>query len=154
MATLQQKASLASLWFHESKSIVTVQRYFCQECRNCRSPSGYTIPKGTGCAVFIYFLHRDKAVFPDPDAFIPERFLPVYRRAQLLSQPGKGNVLITSLLKWKYRSSCLPFEEISPSNLWTKEARYDRCPEALSNRPLPFASGSDPHRMKGVMNFR
>ncbi|GBO25731.1 hypothetical protein AVEN_188406-1 [Araneus ventricosus] len=35
MATAQQKARL---WFHESKSIVLVQRRFRLEYRNCRSP--------------------------------------------------------------------------------------------------------------------
>ncbi|GBM05040.1 hypothetical protein AVEN_60229-1 [Araneus ventricosus] len=39
MATVQQKARLEHLWFHESKSIVTVQRCFCLEYRNCHSPS-------------------------------------------------------------------------------------------------------------------
>ncbi|GBL78088.1 hypothetical protein AVEN_143384-1 [Araneus ventricosus] len=35
MATVQQKARL---WFHESKSIVTVQRRFRLQYRNCQSP--------------------------------------------------------------------------------------------------------------------
>ncbi|GBM97733.1 hypothetical protein AVEN_265432-1 [Araneus ventricosus] len=51
MATLQQKARL---WFHEIKSVVTVQRCFCLEYRNCQSPSKNSIKlwyeqiKGTG----------------------------------------------------------------------------------------------------------
>ncbi|GBM43444.1 hypothetical protein AVEN_18610-1 [Araneus ventricosus] len=40
MATMQQKARL---WFHESKSIVAVQRCFRLEYRNCRSPSKNSI---------------------------------------------------------------------------------------------------------------
>ncbi|GFT68457.1 hypothetical protein NPIL_33631, partial [Nephila pilipes] len=37
---------------------------------------GYTIPKGTTCVALIYFLHKDKDVFPDPEKFDPDRFLP------------------------------------------------------------------------------
>ncbi|GBO11754.1 hypothetical protein AVEN_83426-1, partial [Araneus ventricosus] len=39
MATVQQKAHLACLWFYESKSVLTVQRIIWLEYRNCRSPS-------------------------------------------------------------------------------------------------------------------
>ncbi|GBL91566.1 hypothetical protein AVEN_23628-1 [Araneus ventricosus] len=38
MTTVKQKARL---WFHESKSIVTVQRHFRLEYRNCQSPSSF-----------------------------------------------------------------------------------------------------------------
>ncbi|GBM34713.1 hypothetical protein AVEN_258558-1, partial [Araneus ventricosus] len=38
MATVQQKSRLARFWFHESKSIVSVQRCFCLEYRSCQSP--------------------------------------------------------------------------------------------------------------------
>ncbi|GFU29794.1 cytochrome P450 4c3, partial [Nephila pilipes] len=37
---------------------------------------GYTLPKGSTCVALIYFLHRDKDVFPDPEKFDPDRFLP------------------------------------------------------------------------------
>ncbi|GFQ97627.1 cytochrome P450 4V2 [Trichonephila clavata] len=37
---------------------------------------GYTIPKGTNCFILIYSLHNDKEVFPDPEKFDPDRFLP------------------------------------------------------------------------------
>ncbi|GBM92502.1 hypothetical protein AVEN_7875-1 [Araneus ventricosus] len=44
MATVQQKERL---WFHESKSILTVQRRFRLECRNCLSPSKNSIRRWT-----------------------------------------------------------------------------------------------------------
>ncbi|GFQ97635.1 cytochrome P450 4C1 [Trichonephila clavata] len=37
---------------------------------------GYTIPKGSNCFILISSLHKDKEVFPDPEKFDPDRFLP------------------------------------------------------------------------------
>ncbi|GFT10144.1 cytochrome P450 4c3, partial [Nephila pilipes] len=37
---------------------------------------GHTIPKKTSCFVLAYYLHRDEDVFPDPEKFDPDRFLP------------------------------------------------------------------------------
>ncbi|GIX85773.1 cytochrome P450 4c3 [Caerostris darwini] len=37
---------------------------------------GYPIPKGANCGVFVYGLHRDESVFPNPEKFDPDRFLP------------------------------------------------------------------------------
>lgn len=36
----------------------------------------YTVPSGTIVYVFIYMLHRDPDVFPNPETFDPDRFLP------------------------------------------------------------------------------
>lgn len=36
--------------------------------------NGLTIPKGTVTMVPIYTLHRDPALWPEPDAFKPERY--------------------------------------------------------------------------------
>ncbi|GIX78671.1 cytochrome P450 4V2 [Caerostris extrusa] len=40
------------------------------------SVCGYTIPKRAHVIVAPFFLHRDEDVFPDPEKFDPERFLP------------------------------------------------------------------------------
>ncbi|GBM56593.1 Feline leukemia virus subgroup C receptor-related protein 2, partial [Araneus ventricosus] len=45
MATVQQKARLTHLWFHRSKSVVTVRRCFRPEYRNCQSPSKNSIKR-------------------------------------------------------------------------------------------------------------
>jgi cytochrome P450 len=36
---------------------------------------GYTIPAGTALAVSITAIHHDPALYPEPDRFIPERFI-------------------------------------------------------------------------------
>jgi len=38
--------------------------------------NGYKIPEGTIIFVYIYMLHRDPTIFPKPETFDPERFLP------------------------------------------------------------------------------
>lgn len=37
---------------------------------------GFTQPKGSGCNIHIYDIHRDPVAFPDPETFNPDRFLP------------------------------------------------------------------------------
>jgi cytochrome P450 len=43
---------------------------------------GYVIPKGNNIAISTYAMHRDPALFPDPERFDPERFSPE-REAQI-----------------------------------------------------------------------
>ncbi|XP_061730010.1 cytochrome P450 4C1-like [Cydia pomonella] len=35
---------------------------------------GYRVPAGTICQINVFDIHRDEAVYPDPERFIPERF--------------------------------------------------------------------------------
>ncbi|RXG61450.1 cytochrome P450 4c3 [Armadillidium vulgare] len=49
---------------------------FGREYREDSEIDGYVIPAGTSVWIFTYRLHRDPEVFPDPNAFIPERFFP------------------------------------------------------------------------------
>lgn len=39
-------------------------------------PSGYFIPKGTNILIHIYDLHHNHDIFPNPEEFNPDRFLP------------------------------------------------------------------------------
>jgi cytochrome P450 len=46
--------------------------------RMCNTPlklSGYTLPKGTGVGVAICAIHQDPGIFPEPEKFLPERFI-------------------------------------------------------------------------------
>ncbi|GBM68535.1 Cytochrome P450 4c3 [Araneus ventricosus] len=60
----------------ESNRIYTIVpihgRQFYEDTKIC----GYTIPKGSAGIVLSYYLHRDETVFPDPEKFDPDRFLP------------------------------------------------------------------------------
>ncbi|XP_076327237.1 cytochrome P450 4c3-like isoform X2 [Tachypleus tridentatus] len=38
--------------------------------------NGYHIPKGTTCFLFVFMLHRDSEIFPNPETYDPDRFLP------------------------------------------------------------------------------
>ncbi|XP_065214565.1 cytochrome P450 4C1-like isoform X2 [Planococcus citri] len=39
-----------------------------------RLPSGFLLPTGSLVNMFIFFLHRDKNLYPNPEKFYPERF--------------------------------------------------------------------------------
>lgn len=39
-------------------------------------PKGYKIPYNTHIHIHIYDLHHDSGVYPDPEKFDPDRFLP------------------------------------------------------------------------------
>ncbi|GIX78198.1 cytochrome P450 4V2 [Caerostris darwini] len=53
-------------------SVPQFGRHISEETKLC----GYTAPKGSSAIVMTYFLHRDEDVFPDPEKFDPDRFLP------------------------------------------------------------------------------
>lgn len=55
-----------------SPSVPTVERYCSEDIKIKR----YAIPRGCIFNIFIYALHRDPKVFPNPEIFDPDRFLP------------------------------------------------------------------------------
>ncbi|GFT92218.1 cytochrome P450 4V2 [Nephila pilipes] len=60
----------------ETNRLYTAVPIIAKELQKDTNICGYTIPKESTCAILIYFLHRDKDVFPDPEKFDPDRFLP------------------------------------------------------------------------------
>ncbi|EFX88345.1 hypothetical protein DAPPUDRAFT_311474 [Daphnia pulex] len=53
-------------------SLPVVARYLTEEVQ----VGDYTLPKGLTVLINIFMTHRNPEVYPDPDAFKPERFLP------------------------------------------------------------------------------
>ncbi|GBN29366.1 Cytochrome P450 4c3 [Araneus ventricosus] len=60
----------------ESNRIYTVIPIYGRQFYEDTTICGYTIPKGSSGIVLSYYLHRDETVFPDPEKFDPDRFLP------------------------------------------------------------------------------
>lgn len=38
--------------------------------------NGFHVPKGTSCLLATYLLHRNPDIYPNPEVFNPDRFLP------------------------------------------------------------------------------
>ncbi|KAF8797236.1 Cytochrome P450 4V2 like protein [Argiope bruennichi] len=60
----------------ESNRIYSVVPIFGRQVYEDTEICGYTVPKGSSCMVLNYYLHRDETIFPDPEKFDPDRFLP------------------------------------------------------------------------------
>ncbi|XP_037576391.1 cytochrome P450 4c3-like [Dermacentor silvarum] len=60
----------------ESQRIYPSVPMITRECVEPFTIGGKTLPKGTLVQIANYFLHRDPKVFPKPEEFHPERFLP------------------------------------------------------------------------------
>ncbi|KAG0427092.1 hypothetical protein HPB47_025766 [Ixodes persulcatus] len=59
---------------------VITERFIVLRCvrqaAHARRRRGHTIPKGTNIGLILYVLHRNPDVFPRPEEFDPDRFLP------------------------------------------------------------------------------
>ncbi|GFT35172.1 cytochrome P450 4V2 [Nephila pilipes] len=53
-------------------SVPAIARHVDEDTNIC----GYPVPKGSSCIILVYQLHRDETVFPNPEKFDPDRFLP------------------------------------------------------------------------------
>ncbi|GFY67265.1 cytochrome P450 4V2 [Trichonephila inaurata madagascariensis] len=60
----------------ETKRVYAVVPIIGRFLREDTDICGYTIPKGSNCFILISSLHKDKEVFPDPEKFDPDRYLP------------------------------------------------------------------------------
>ncbi|XP_035232503.1 cytochrome P450 4c3-like [Stegodyphus dumicola] len=60
----------------ESQRIYPPAPFIARHTQEDVEIDGLKIPKGTTCMLVIYMLHRNKDMFPDPETFDPDRFLP------------------------------------------------------------------------------
>lgn len=109
---------------------------------------GFHIPAGVEVAFSLYAMHRDPTLYPEPDRFDPDRWLPE-RRANLPREAvmpfGAGNrkcigdsfawteatiALATILARWKLR----PVPGHTPREAFASMAHPDRVPMAVLPR--------------------
>ncbi|WP_149181958.1 cytochrome P450 [Streptomyces sp. TRM49041] len=109
---------------------------------------GYRLPEGAEVAFSLYAMHRDPKLYPEPDAFDPDRWLPE-RRASIERQAyipfGAGNrkcigdafvwteatiALATILAKWQLR----PVPGHTPKEVPSAVAHPDRVPMTVVPR--------------------
>ena len=69
---LQLRGHAASCARMMQRHIAGTSRYMEQG----REIGGHWIPKGYSCVVTLQVVHRNPAVFPKPDVFQPDRWLP------------------------------------------------------------------------------
>lgn len=112
---------------------------------------GFRIPAGTEVAFSLYALHRDPEIYPQPDVFDPDRWLPE-RRAELPRDAvvpfGSGNrkcigdafawtqatvALATILRRWRLRAT----GDHTPREVLAAMANPDRVPMTVHPRIGP-----------------
>ncbi|GBM05664.1 Cytochrome P450 4V2, partial [Araneus ventricosus] len=60
----------------ETLGLYPVVPVIARETNQAFKALNYTVKKGTLCVILFWELHRDPEIFPDPEKFNPERFLP------------------------------------------------------------------------------
>lgn len=60
----------------ESQRLYPSVPFITRNCEQDVTIAGRVVPKGADIQIAIYNLHRDAEVFPNPEEFIPDRFLP------------------------------------------------------------------------------
>lgn len=61
--------------FQEALRLCLGISVFGRELKEDLVIDGYTVPAGTTCIVNAYSLHRNKSMYPDPEKYLPERFI-------------------------------------------------------------------------------
>ncbi|MFD7625532.1 cytochrome P450 [Streptomyces sp. NPDC059851] len=115
------------------------------------SLGGFTVPAGTEVAFSLYALHRDPALYEDPDSFDPDRWLPDRRKAprEAFVPFGAGTrrcigdafawteatiVLATVLARWQLR----PAPGHTPKEAASAMAHPDHVPMEVVPRGVPL----------------
>ncbi|GFQ74433.1 cytochrome P450 4V2 [Trichonephila clavata] len=99
---MSPKPGLSSRIKVESSRLYPSAPIFARELIEDTIICGYPIPKGTTCLVEVFHLHRDEDVFPNPEVFDPDRFLPensIHRHsfAYVPFSAGPRNCIVHSL---------------------------------------------------------
>ncbi len=96
--------------------------------------AGHALPAGVTVMAPIPLVHRDPGLFPEPDAFRPERFLDAPRPPQLIPFGGGARVCVGQALAWA------ELREVVPAVLRRARVRpLSRRPERLVQRATVLA---------------
>lgn len=76
LADLPQLKYLERVFKETLRCFAPAPLYARQPATDVKLPSGYTLPRGCVVLVSPHFTHKDPDVWPDPDTFDPDRFLP------------------------------------------------------------------------------
>ncbi|XP_077562670.1 cytochrome P450 4V2-like [Haemaphysalis longicornis] len=61
--------------FKEALRLSAAVPMFGRELKEDLVIDGHVVPAGTTCMVNVYSLHRNKSLYPDPEKYLPERFI-------------------------------------------------------------------------------
>ncbi|GFQ78085.1 cytochrome P450 4c3 [Trichonephila clavata] len=125
----------------ESLRLYPVVPFVARQCNEPFKVLDHTVPSGSLCLILICELHLDPESFPEPEKFIPERFLPENRvgrhpYAYVPFSAGPRNcigqkfamieekIVLSSILK-KFRVTSLDPKDkvITTPNLTTKNVK-------------------------------
>ncbi|GIY02615.1 cytochrome P450 4c3 [Caerostris extrusa] len=109
---------------------------------------GHTIPKRTHVIVAPFFVHREEDVFPDPEKFDPDRFLPessshIPECAYIPFAAGPSDCIGRIFAEMEVKILVCHILRNFSSTLWTRGTKRFPSSKSISNRLNPPASNFD-----------